>query len=91
MPDWAVELAGWVPAIVIPVATFLQLLQIVRSRSVDGVSWVSWALFGIANIGVYVFTEKWLAPQSLLGFLLSAILDFVIVGIVLRERSRAGR
>jgi hypothetical protein len=34
-------------------------------------------------VGLYVFTEKYLALQSLIGLLGTAILDFTIVGFVL--------
>ena len=35
-------------------------------------------LFGIANIAVYIYTEKYLAPQTMIGFLGTAVLDFII-------------
>lgn len=44
-----------------------------------GVSSLSWFLFGLANIGAYVLTEKYSSIQSICAFLLTAILDFMIV------------
>ncbi|MEM6452153.1 MAG: hypothetical protein AAF703_17800 [Cyanobacteria bacterium P01_D01_bin.105] len=43
---------------------------------------MTWLLFGIANVGLYVFTEKYFALQSLIGLLGTAMMDFVIVGMI---------
>jgi uncharacterized protein with PQ loop repeat len=82
-----IELAGWVPAIIFPTATFLQLLKILREKTAEGVSILSWTLFGFANIGLYFYAEKYLALQSLVGFLGTAIIDFLIVGMTIRLRT----
>ena len=89
MPDSLTNLAGWIPAVILPMATLLQLIKIARTKSVEGVSMMAWILFGIANIGLYVFTEKYLAPQALIGMLGTAALNFVIVGMVLHYRRNA--
>ncbi len=73
------EMAGWVPAVILPGSTLLQLLQILKEKKIEGVSWVSWLLFAAANLGAYVFTENWFQIQAILAFLLSAVLDVVIV------------
>lgn len=88
MPESLTDLAGWIPAIVLPTATLFQLVKIARARSAEGVSLMTWLLFGFANIGLYVFTEKYLAPQSLIGLLGTAALNFVIVGMILRFGKR---
>ena len=44
---------------------------------------------GIANLGLYIFTEKYLALQTLLGLLGTAVLNFVIVGMVVSIRKKA--
>ena len=79
MPSFVLELAGWLPAVVFPIATFLQLWVILKNRSGDGVSKSTWLLFGIANIGLYIYAEKYDSIQSIIGMLLTAALDFVIV------------
>ncbi|MEM1308398.1 MAG: hypothetical protein AAGF98_02665 [Cyanobacteria bacterium P01_H01_bin.153] len=76
-------MAGWIPAIILPTATVSQLVKIVRSRSAEGVSLATWLLFGIANVGLYIFTEKYLAIQSLVGLLGTAMMDFIIVALIL--------
>ena len=76
-----IELTGWVPALIIPTATLIQLITIFRSGSSQGVSGFTWVLFGIANIGLYIYTEKYLAIQTIFGLLGTALLDFVIAAL----------
>jgi uncharacterized protein with PQ loop repeat len=83
MKEVLTNVAGWMPAIILPLATITQLSKIIRERSAKGVSLVTWIMFGVANVGLYVFTEKYWALQSLIGLLGTAILDFTIVGFVL--------
>ncbi len=83
MKEVLTNLAGWMPAIILPLATITQLTKIIREKSAKGVSLVTWVMFGVANVGLYLFTEKYWALQSLIGLLGTAILDFTIVGFVL--------
>lgn len=76
------KLAGLLPTIILPTATGLQLIKMLTG-AVDGVSAISWLLFGFANLGTYFFTEKLGSPQAIIAFLLTAILDFIIVGFAL--------
>ncbi len=76
------EIAGWFPAIILPTATLLQLIKIIKQGSSEGVSMSSWILFGIANLGTYIFTGKYTAIQTILGFLLTSFLNFVIVALI---------
>jgi len=91
MNETLTNLAGWIPAIVLPTATLFQLVKIARAKSAEGVSLITWLLFGIANIGLYVFTEKYFAVQSLVGLLGTAALNFVIVGLILWLRRKGDR
>ncbi len=86
MNPYIIEISGWLPAIIFPAATLIQLLAILRSRSTHGVSWFTWTLFGVANISVYVYTEKYLAVQTIVGFLGTALLDFVIAALTIKGR-----
>lgn len=76
-----VEIAGWVPAVIILGAIILQLATMLKRRSAAGVNGTVWLLFGIANLCLYVYTEKYWEPQSIVGLLGSALLDFVIAGL----------
>jgi hypothetical protein len=77
------HLAGILPALIFPAATFLQIVRMLRERSAAGVSVVTWLLFGIANIALYVYTERYGEWQAIAGLLLTALLDFVIVALKL--------
>ena len=83
MPQIVIDIFGWLPAIIIPLATIIQLSTIIRDRSAEGVSWITWFLFGVANVGLYVYTEKYFDIQSIVGLLGSALLDFVIAGLAI--------
>jgi len=88
MNDLLINVAGWIPAIVLPIATISQLTKIVREKNSVGVSLTTWFLFGIANIGLYLFTEKYLALQSLVGLLGTAVLDFAILVVAIAYRKQ---
>ena len=83
MHPTVVEVSGYIPAVVIPIATAMQLLSLIRSGKTAGVNWRSWFLFGVSNIGLYIYTEKYTSLQSIAGLLGSAALDFAIVAVVL--------
>ncbi len=92
MNDILTNIAGWIPAIILPVATISQLAKMVKEKTAEGVSLITWFLFGIANIGLYLFTEKYFALQSVVGLLGTAVLDFAIVGVALvYERKETAR
>ena len=83
------HLAGFLPAVVFPAATVVQLARMVRTRSAAGVSVSTWLLFGFANLAIYVYAERYREWQAICGMLLTAVLDFVIVGLaLLRYRKR---
>lgn len=83
-----IEFSGWIPALIFPTATSIQLIKILREKTAEGVSILSWSLFGFANIGLYFYAEKYLSIQSILGQLGTAFLDFVIVGLALSLNSK---
>lgn len=83
MTSTLIKLAGWLPAVIIPTATIIQLVTILKNRSTQGVSWLTWFLFGVANIGLYIYTEKYTALQSIVGLLGSAALDFLIAALAI--------
>ena len=83
MSPTLIKLAGWLPAVIIPAAIIIQLATIFKDRSTQGVSWLTWFLFGVANIGLYIYTEKYSALQSIVGLLGSAALDFLIAALAI--------
>lgn len=84
------QIAGILPALVFPAATLLQLARIIQSRSAAGVHVPTWFLFGLANIALYFYAERYGEWQAIVGMLLTAVLDFVIVGLALAARRRGG-
>ncbi len=82
MPPIIIELSGWLPAVIIPTATLLQLLTIFKNKSAQGVSALVWFMFGIANLGLYIYTEKYTDYQAIIGLLGTAVIDFIIVAMV---------
>lgn len=82
------QLAGWLPAVVFPIASFAQLWAILRSRDARGVSILSWSLFAVANVALYVYVGRYGEPQAILSFLLTAAINVSIVVAALRCRRR---
>jgi len=82
-----IDVTGWLPAIIFPVATLIQLLALMRSKNLKGISPTTWTLFGIANVSVYIYTEKYLAVQTIVGFLGTALLDFMIAAMAIKGRA----
>ena len=80
------DLAGWIPAAVFPGASLLQLVKLLKSRSVEGVSLATWLLFVLANIGMYIFTEKYFVIQSIVTNLVTASIQGTIVVLILVRR-----
>jgi len=87
----AADIAGWVPAVVLPTATAAALAAAIRAArqgDTTGVSVLSWVLFAAANLGGWVYTEKLLAPQALIAYAVTTVLDVVIIVVVLAARHR---
>lgn len=88
MPDWLFTVLGWVPAIIFPTASGLQLLAILHRRSAQGVSVPAWALFAVANLCLFVYTEKYDEIESIVGALGTSVLNICIVASALRYRKQ---
>ncbi|HJM47607.1 MAG TPA: hypothetical protein QGH56_07275, partial [Candidatus Marinimicrobia bacterium] len=86
--DLLKDLLTWFPAIILPGSTMIQIVKIVKSQKSEGVSWLSWFLFGIANIGAYFLAQNYFSIKVILAFILTAILDFIIVLLVFTYRKK---
>jgi hypothetical protein len=80
---------GWVPAVVFPTASLVQLVVLVRARSGVGVSALTWALFALANLCLFAYMENRAEPQALATTLGTAAIQVAIVVLALRWRRRA--
>jgi uncharacterized protein with PQ loop repeat len=87
LPDWLFEILGWVPAVVFPAATMMQLLVIVRRKTAAGISITAWTAYAIANICLFLYTEKYSELESIFGDLGTAALNLCIVGASIRYRN----
>jgi uncharacterized protein with PQ loop repeat len=72
------QISGWIPAVIFPLAGLLQLIKILREQSADGISAIAWIAFGFANISLYIYMEKYSSLQTIIGMLGQAIIDFTI-------------
>lgn len=88
MNEQFINFLGWIPAIILPAATLSQLIKIIKEQSGKGVSILTWSLFALANLSLYIYTEKYLSIQSLIGLLGTAILDLIIIGFALKYRNQ---
>jgi uncharacterized protein with PQ loop repeat len=87
VPEWLFRLLAWVPAIIFPAASGLQLLAIVHKRNADGVSVPAWAMFAVANTCLFIYTEKYSEWESILGALGTASINVCIVIACFRYRT----
>jgi lipid-A-disaccharide synthase-like uncharacterized protein len=81
-----VELVGYIPAIIFPVATLMQLFHLLRTKQSAGVPALTWAAFALGNISLYIYAEKYWELQSILGQLATAALQIYVVMLILKYR-----
>jgi len=89
-PAWYqpfLDAVGWVPAVVFPAASVLQLMALLRRGKSDGVSVLTWSLFAVANVCLYLTIGEWGRPQVIATTLGSALVQAIVVGLVLRLRA----
>jgi len=80
------QIVGILPAVVFPAATFQHLVRLVRTRTGATDNPMTWLLFGLANLAIYIYTERYTEWQAILGMLVTAAADFIIVGYILVSR-----
>lgn len=88
LADTAAQIAGWIPAVVFPLAGAVQLAAILRARSARGVSIVSWMMFAVANVCLFFYLGRYTEPQAILSGLGTATLNVAVVVAALVYRSR---
>lgn len=87
--ELALAAVGWVPAVVFPTASIFQLMALARRGRADGVSIATWALFGVANVCLYLTIGEWTKPQVVISTLGAAATQFAVVAIAWRLRRSA--
>ena len=88
IPQFIMEIAGWLPGVIFPAGTGLQFYKIWRGGTAKGVSISTWLLFAVANIGLYIYAQKYDSLQMIVGLLGTATLDAAIVVLVLARRDK---
>ena len=84
------QIVGILPAVVFPAATFQHLVRLVRRRNGATDNPMTWLLFGLANLAIYIYTERYTEWQAILGMLVTALVDFIIVGYIwISRRAKA--
>ncbi len=81
-----IEVIGYIPAIVFPTATIIQLVHLYKTKSSEGVSALAWAAFALGNVSLYIYTEKYTAIQSILGLLVTSILQIGIITLAIKYK-----
>jgi len=84
-----IEIFGYIPAIVFPTATIIQLIHLIKSKTSEGVSPITWGAFAFGNVSLYIYTEKYYQLQSIIGLLVTSALQLVIIALVLKYRKKA--
>ncbi len=72
----------WIPAIAFPLSHIVQIFKIVHTKQIAGVSGVTFGMYFFGNMGAYLFANKYLDIRTLLSFVLTAILEVVIVALI---------
>ena len=73
--------AGIIPAIIFPAASLSQLVAIARRRSAEGVSIATWVLVAIANISLFIYTEKYTDIINIIALLGAALLNICVASL----------
>ena len=81
------DAVGWVPAVIFPMASLMQLGTLLRRGRAEGVSAVTWGMFALANVCLYLTIGEWSRPQVIATTLGSALIQAIVVGLVLRLRA----
>jgi len=88
MNDKLLMIIGFIPAVIYPVAGSVQLVKIIRSKDAEGVSPLSWILFGIANACLFIYVQKYTDLFTIIALLGTACINFTVAGLALRFRTK---
>lgn len=83
-----IDLIGYIPAVIFPTATLLQLVHLLKEKNAEGVSLGAWSAFAVGNFSLYVYTEKYSDIQTILGLLGTGVLQLVIIALIMKYKKR---
>ena len=72
----------WMPAIFFPGSHMVQIHKMLHMQSSAGVSPITFSGYFFGNVGAYLFAGKYRDIRTLLSFVLTAILEVVIVTMI---------
>jgi|LauGreSBDMM110SN_4_FD.fasta_scaffold160137_1 hypothetical protein len=81
------SMVGWVPTVIFPAATVVKLFALARRGHADGTVALTWSLFAVANVCLYLTIGEWTRPQVVISTLGTAVLQVVVVALALRLRA----
>lgn len=81
------SMVGWVPTIIFPAATVVKLFAIARRGQADSATALTWSLFAVANVCLYLTIGDWTRPQVVISTLGTAVLQVVVVALALKLRA----
>jgi uncharacterized protein with PQ loop repeat len=84
--DAFLSAVGWIPSVVFPLASLIQLVSLVRRGKSNGVSLVTWSMFALANVCLYLTIGEWTKPQVIASTLGAAAVQVAIVVVAARLR-----
>ena len=83
-----IEWIGYIPAVIFPAATLMQLWHLLKTKTSDGVPALTWLAFAVGNLSLYVYAEKYAELQSIIGQLATAALQIYVVFLIIKYRKK---
>ena len=83
-----IEFIGYIPAVIFPTATIIQLFHLLRTKTSEGVSAIAWGAFALGNVSLYIYTEKYTEYQSIIGLLVTSVLQLFIIVLVFKYKQK---
>ena len=81
-----IEWIGYIPAVIFPAATLMQLWHLLKTKTSAGVPAFTWLAFAVGNLSLYVYAEKYPELQSIIGQLATAALQIYVVFLIFKYR-----
>lgn len=83
-----IEWIGYIPAVIFPAATLMQLWHLLKTKTSEGVPAFTWLAFAIGNLSLYIYAEKYTELQSIIGQLATAALQIYVVFLIYKYRKK---
>ena len=83
------QLLTWAPFIFFPLSYLLQIIKVIEKKSEKGQDVWSYFLFFLANLGAFLFIEKFGDVRAIGGFLLTALLQIISVIVILQYSKKS--